>query len=295
MTSNKVWLHHEPRSFGPGAVARNLEAGLKEIGVEIVKQPGKADFHGCLQNPGNFAGLLPEQTLMGPNLFVVPSEESELCDLFKNFVVPSRWVKDLYEKYPQMQGDKKTIDVWPVGIDTEKWLPVPAEYKTCDFFVYIKNSFPAQAEQVEDELHKHALIPAGTLTYGNYEEEDLKAMCDKCQFAVLVTDTESQGIAYMQILSAGLPCFVIDKTMWTYEANKGVKAPATSVPYFDKRCGIKVPSRGIHGMNDEDISELEAFVDRVEEYTPRNYILENHTLAKSAHEYLRLLKKAMGK
>ena len=119
--TDKVWLFHENHHRGPGAVARNLEAGLREIGVEIVKQPPRADYFGCLQNPGKFGEMLPKDALMGPNLFVLPPEAPELCHRFQNFVVPSKWVRDKYLSYPSMRG--KHIWTWPVGIDTERWNP----------------------------------------------------------------------------------------------------------------------------------------------------------------------------
>lgn len=291
--TNKVWLHYSNGNHrGPGVVAKNLIAGLKEIDVEVVDKPGKADLYGCLQDPGRFAEFLPPHTLMGPNLFVLPSEAPALAQFYENYVVPSHWVKDLYSRYPQMQG--KTIDVWPVGIDTEEWKP-SGETPECDYFVYHKNAPSSVGEEISSVLKdKHGLKSGGWISYGNYQEKDLKEHCKRSKFAVLVTDTESQGIAYMQILSMGIPCFVIDKTTWSYQGNPPTKAPATSVPYFDKRCGVKVASRGMLGMSDEDNVELANFVKKVDEdsYSPRMYILETHTLARSAYEYLRLLKKA---
>lgn len=295
MMSDKVWLYYSNESFGPGAVVRNLKAGLEEIGVEILRQPGGADFFGCLQNPGRLYDRIPHHALMGPNLFVVPSEAQYLVEKYQNFIVPSDWVKTLYESFPVMRH--KTIQTWPVGIDTATWKPSPGP-KECDYFVYQKHTPGDIGEEISFTLKdQHGLRSGGWLNYGIYKETDLKELCDRCRFAVLVTDTESQGIAYMQILSSGLPCFVVDKRSWSYNGPGAIQAAASSVPYFDKNtCGITVPSRGQIGMNESDEAELARFVKNVDKsvYSPREYILENHTLAQGATDYMRLIRKAAG-
>lgn len=293
--ADKVWIYHENKAMGPGVVARNLMNGLREIGVEAVLRPGEADYVGCLQNPGQFHDMLPEDTLMGPNLFVLPVEAPHLCQKFKNFVVPSRWVKDLYARFPLMRD--KHIDVWPVGVDTEAWSPggdTTAEPEF-DFFVYQKNIPGPIAEEVNVELkEKHGLKSGGWLTYGRYQEQGLLDLCRKCKFAVLATNTESQGLAYMQILSTGTPCFVINKKLWAYEGNAVETAVASSVPFFDQRCGMTVPGNGMLGMRDADKAQLELFVKNVDKglYAPRDYIVENHMLVHGAEAYMNFLKKA---
>ena len=36
---------------------------------------------------------------MGPNIFVLPNESPEIWNNFKNYIVPSEWVKDLYKQF----------------------------------------------------------------------------------------------------------------------------------------------------------------------------------------------------
>ena len=52
------------------------------------------------------------------------------------------------------------------------------------------------------------------LNYGSYTELDLLSAGEQSLFAILNTSTESQGIAYQEILSMGVPCYVIDKKIW---------------------------------------------------------------------------------
>jgi len=115
------------------------------------------------------------------------------------------------------------------------------------------------------------------IEYGSYTEEDLIALANSSRFCVTVTRTESQGIAYQEILSMNVPMYVIDKTIW--DDMPDISFPATSAPYFDDRCGIK----------HLDLSRFDEFLSRLNEYSPREYILENLTLEKCASEYISLL------
>lgn len=285
----KVYLHYQNSTHrGPGGVVKGLLKGLERLQIEVVSKPSDADYIGSLQHPGAFYEQLPANTLMGPNLFVLPSEAPEICNKFSNFVVPSQWVKDLYSQpiFESMQN--KEIDIWSVGIDTNEWKPnitlkIESESQL-DCFVYYKNRSQQDLALVY-KICKHYNLNFEIIEYGSYKEEQLKSLCDRSKFAILLTGTESQGIAYMNILSTDTPCFVFNKQKWVYENDKSINAPASSVPYFDKRCGEISP--------DVNLALFETFMDNVnnKQYVPRDYILENHTLEMSAKKYIELLKK----
>jgi hypothetical protein len=285
----KIWVHYTNGNFyGPGMVVENLFKGFRKLGdeIEVVSKPARADYVGCLQNPGELFRHMPEKTLMGPNLFVLPPEAPYLCSKFKNFVVPSHWVKNKYEQYQEMS--QKNISVWPVGIDTEEWSD-SAEKKTVikDFFIYQKNTPNELIEKAKLAFTGKGLSCSGVITYGKYNKEDLKSICRSSRFAVLCTKTESQGIAYMSILSTNTPCYVINDSLWKYENGPGVTAEATSVPYFDSRCGLIVSSNDKEFLSSK---RTEEFLGKFESYESRQYILDNHTLELSAKSYVSLLR-----
>jgi len=119
------------------------------------------------------------------------------------------------------------------------------------------------------------------LKYGHYSETELLKSIRESKFCVLLTGTESQGIAYMEILSSNVPCYVINKPYWENSDNTIIH-PACSTPYFDDTCGVIA----------ENYEKFEYFLDNLESFEPRSYILENHTLVQSAQEYLKLLEKS---
>jgi hypothetical protein len=269
-------------------VAKNLLTGLLEAGIPTkIRHQFQPDLAledrllGCLQPIPGMQGL-PRHTLMGPNLFVLPTE-FPLVGQFDHYLVPSTWVLNKYRSFKEL--DHATLDIWSVGVDTEAWKPSPNQEKTLDCFVYFKNR-TATDLAVVNILLKRLGLKSVIVKYGDYQESELKYLCQISKFAVLVTGTESQGLGYMQILSMGVPCYVLDKWFWNYEGQIETKYDGTSVPYFQIGvCGEL--SRVI------DQEHFEKFIQSVKEgkYNPRQYILDNHTLKASAEEYHALLLK----
>jgi len=261
-----LFVGNDKEVRGPYKVAANLLAGLSKIGVEV--SIGKVEEHtGCLRSGVQGYYDLPRSALMGPNLVVLPTDDSIIWTLYKNFVVPSEWVKNLYKSC--YLCDDSNISVWPVGIDTDKFNDLDRK-KDIDCLIYAKGR---EIEELGDLIERHGLSCV-TLTYGLYKEEQLIEYTKRCRFCILLTGTESQGIAYMEILSSGLPCFVLDTKTW-----RGT--PATSVPYFSDICG-KI-------CGTDHYKDFDEFLKNLDSYNPRQYITEYHTLEKSAMRYVDLL------
>ena len=256
---------------GPGKVALNLTTGLKKIGVDFVENE-VGEKNGCLASWSPRYKDLPRETLVGPNLMTLPSDDPSVWHYFDNFIVPCEWVKNKYQQYNLPENVK--LHQWAVGIDTELFSPKSSARSKC--LVYNKRGKQSNLEVILKTL-ENMKIDYILLDYGSYEESDLLLAGEQSLFAILNTSTESQGIAYQEILSMGLPCYAIDKQVW--DDQPGYSFPATSVPYFDDRCGIK----------HHNLSRFGEFLDRLSGFESREYILDNLTLEKSANEYLNIL------
>lgn len=259
---------------GPGKVVSNLAKGLELNGIEVLHN-SVGDLNGCLQAWGTPIEKMDPLTLVGPNLCVVPSELPFIWKRFKNAVVPSDWVRDMYLQFPCVQNESCVLNVWAVGIDTEKFCPREENY-VWDVLLYVKRR-EEEATKIYDELTSKGLRVV-ILVYGSYTENQLIDTARKSKCCVLLTRTESQGIAYQEILSMGLPCYVIDKVIW--DDIKGYSYPATSVPYFDHRCGMKSQS----------MTDFSLFYEQLSSYAPRQYVLDNLSLDRQGREYLNLLR-----
>lgn len=273
----KFGLHYRDigNSNGPNKLVANLIKGLQRINVEYAVNQ-ICEINGCLQSWAPLFQQLPPTTICGPNLVVHPSDNPRIFQKFKRIILPSDWTKLMYECYPETSGCD--FKIWSVGIDTEVY--TPQQDKEIDCLVYYKNRTKSELQGVLDLLNEknqtHALV-----SYGSYKEEVFIGLLKKCRYGILLTGTESQGIAYMEILSSNLPCFVLDKAV--FDVGKG-SFSATSVPYFDATCG-EISSYGSFDM----VNDFKVFLDNVEKYKPREYILKNHTLEKSAAKYVQLL------
>ena len=271
---------------GPGMVYKNLRKGLELLGVEVMNYPIHLDEHYdysvCLSDTKAWeeAFDMSDCSLVGPNNWTVPLPE--VAAKYQDFLVPSQWVKDFYKTYDFMED--KNLHIWPAGIDTEDWPDRSSEPKKGDCLIYFKG-MSEQDKNLAAELLIDRGLSFGCLKYGNYTEDALRDATRQCRFAILVTRTESQGIAYQQILASGLPCFVFEKESWD-DRSPEVECPATAVPYFDDRCGVKVRE----GASREEIYEaFSYFLENLDSFDPRAYIEENLTLEICAQKFLDIL------
>jgi hypothetical protein len=215
---------------------------------------------------------------MGPNLFVLPDEWGDYTKRFDHYVVPSSWVTNIYRQYSNL--DHASIDEWPVGIDANFWNFKHTNRKN-KTLLYYKNRNKEELDQLITSL-KNNNINFEVISYGSYKEEDLVSAIQRCDSCLALGGTESQGIAFMEILASGIPIYALDQEDFSYK-DLDKTHPATSFPYFDVRCGVKVKQF--------DITTWKEFQENLDNFDPRDFILQGHTLEKSAHEYVKLLKK----
>ena len=268
-----LYFNNTTNNSGPGKVATNLIKGLEMLGVDV-KINTTTKYTGCLQTVPHDGDML-----FGPNLFVLPQDvHPSFWERKRNLVVPCQWVKD---KYKTQLGEKHNIHVWPVGIDTDKFVPSDKE-PTNDCLIYFKRGSKESLQELisilEEKKLTHKLIE-----YGSYTEDEFIEAVQSSRFCVMLAGTESQGIAYLEIYSMNVPIYTLDKTVW--DDRPGISFPATSAPYGDGRCGIKTS---------DGFACFDLFLNYVHSFRPREYILENFTLEKCASEYLSLLEKCDG-
>lgn len=269
---DEIGLFYNDQPRGPGKVRDNLLKGLESLDVKVYHNQER-NHTGWLH--GIPSASFPKHWLLGPNLFTLPNDAPpEVWNVRRNIVVNCDWVKDVYAALFRNWNIVVNMSVWAVGIDTEKFKPQKGQRKKC--LVYHKRGSENNLKLILETLTS-LKIDYIVLKYGEYSEEELMSACGESLFAILNTATESQGIAYQEILSMGIPCYVIDKEVW--DDRPEVSCPASSAPYFDNRCGIK----------HNNLSRLSEFLDRLSTFKPRDYILDNLTLEKCASEYIRLL------
>ncbi len=201
----------------------------------------------------------------------------------KRFLVPGEWMRKMCEPY---YGDK--VLVWPAGIDTLSWCPAPLEKKVFDFLIYDKKIWPAQLNDNEllNSITKNLdakQLKYQLIYYGSYTEQELKSKLSNSNAVIFLSVHETQGQAYQQILSTNTPILAWNRGgYWqdpAYYPHRVKYQPVSSVPYWDGRCGLQFATP------DEFPGQLALFLEQRESFAPRQYILDNLTLEKSAAMY----------
>jgi glycosyltransferase involved in cell wall biosynthesis len=229
----------------------------------------------------------PNAVVAGIGLMTHPSEWPTLCEDYpiKRYLQHSAWANDVYRPY---FGDR--CGVWPVGIDTDAWAPSADDHKDIDLLVYDKVRWnhevlePALSAVIRDFARRRNLT-VDRVIYGGYAERDYRTLLARSKGMIFLCEHESQGIAYQECLSRGVPvlawdqghCLDPNRFAW---GQPNIKA--TSVPYFDDRCGERF-------AGSEDLDEkLSIFMGKIDAsaYSPRDFIMENLTLKRCAAQFL---------
>ena len=315
------WLPYDryPRRFirrvvrgkpQPGGVMRwflNLRSGLDQLGVKYTVN----DYARLRRTPGAWACVVGkphvvEKIPAGHPIIYGPGVSSHpLNNDFWNradirlLLISCEWFRQMYE-----QGLPRKIPtaVWAAGIETEKWKPASKSSesgaasmgKMTDFLIYDKVRWEHDRyenellQPIRADLNKRGLS-FKEIRYGFYREEEFHRLLSQCRAMIFLCEHETQGFAYQQTLSCGVPILAWERGgFWQdpeFYPHRVKFAPVSAMPYWDDRCGLKFEgSRDFAARLDEFIE-----INKSSAFRPRDYILENLTLEKCAREYVRLV------
>jgi len=278
----------------------NLCKGLDELGVDYdVNLPFKKLNAGepvIVLGSGRYAlkdYSATNKIIAGIALMTHPSEWPDLFEKYPvaTYLQHSEWTRDLYATH----YGKDKCSIWPAGIDTKKWSPDSSVPKQFDILIY--NKIMWNKQETYDKLARPVIAKLEELglsyteiVYGNYQEAEYFELLKKSKSMIFLCEHESQGFACCEAMSMNVPVFAWDqgvyldphlKTDW----NETSPVPASSVPFFDDTCGMKF-------TDSEDFNEkIGDFWGNVNAgiYHPRDYVLQNLTLKKSAQAMLDLI------
>jgi hypothetical protein len=285
----------KPKAGGQMRVFLNLRAGLDRIGACYRVN----DYGYAVKNPAVTACIVGKPhvldrlewknpILFGAAVFSHPIDDPELFQRrpIRKVLVPGAWMKEMWKPFWN-----DSVAVWPVGIDTARWVAAEPARKSTDVLLYDKIMWDRdRLEPILIEPIRQVLRESGRsfreIRYGQYVEEQFRLALSECRSMIFLCEHETQGIAYQQALSCNVPILAWDHGgYWqdpSYFPHKVKFQPVSSVPYWDQRCGRTFAA----------IDELEnawpAFWDECRSggFSPRDYILENLTLEKCASAYL---------
>jgi len=180
-----------------------------------------------------------KRIILGPHNFVFPTQEWN-----RAFNDPRVSYNCLSDWNRMAVGDLK-LECLPFPVDTDSFAPSDRE-KTHDCLLYTKSRRPEEIEYAVNALKEQGLTYR-RIDYGSYTEADYKEVLASCRFGLWVGRHESQGFALQEALSSGVPLLIWNvETMgeeWngqqSYTGKEGAYE-ATSIPYWDMRCGVVV-------------------------------------------------------
>jgi len=288
-------IRGKSRPGGVMMIAINLMKGLDKIGIPYRFN----DYSYIRKHPDEIACIIgkpqvlfeekwPNPVIFGAGIYSHPIECPNLFDLYPNvkrFLVPGDWMKDMCQPF---YGDK--VIAWPVGIDTNYWQPGNTD-KTFDFLIYdkIRWNHPEQEIELIDPIIKTLDLHKSRyqfINYGNYTHQELMDKLKVSKAVIFLCEHETQGSAYQQILATNTPILAWDRGgFWQdpyYYPHKVKYEPVSSVPYWDVRCGIKFTDAA------DFKDKLTLFLNTIDKFKPRDYIMENLTLEICAEKYLQI-------
>lgn len=228
--------------------------------------------------------------IAGIGLMTHPSEWPNLFTEYPvaKYLQHSTWANNIYTPF----YGEENCGLWPAGIDTNKWAP-SNQKPQFDVLIYNKIRWDYEKWEAQlrtpiiDFLNKHN-ITYHELVYGKYKEVDYKELLSQCKAMIFLCEHESQGIACCEALSTNIPVLAWDQG-YCLDPNRfkwnSPEIPATSVPFFDENCGKRFKDY-------KEFAQLfHSFWEKVEqnEYHPREYVLENISLKKSAQIMLDII------
>lgn len=285
-----------PRMGGVEKVFANLCLGLDRLGIQYssnlpfeklrdsdrvaVLGRGRYSLQGYERANPIVAGI----GLMGH-----PSEWPTLLEDYPvvRYLQHSEWANEVYRPY---FADR--CGIWPVGIDTRSWIPSPGS-KDVNIVLYDKVRWERPRyertliQPIRDLLLRKKLKFA-ELRYGFYDEAEYRDLLARSKAMIFLCEHESQGLAYQECLSCDIPVLAWDQG-YCLDPNRfnwgNPEIPATSVPYFDERCGAK-----FRDMEEFPV-KLDWFLEQIrkQEFKAREYILEHLTLESCSRRFVDIL------
>ena len=212
--------------------------------------------------------------IFGPHFSVFP--EKNHMDMIKgstNFVYiqPSEWAANAWINNPLCKDIN--IQSFAFGVDTEKFSPIKPILEREKVFIYFKYRNPLDLQLIETFLTIKN-YDFRIFSYKNrYSEEEYIEYLQNSKFGIWVGGHESQGFALEEALSSDVPLFVWNvKSMKQEYGSNYHDIPATTIPYWDERCGE-------YFYNPTEIEDkFNIFISKIDTYKPREYILENLTI-----------------
>jgi len=274
------FLHHKNK--------QGLERLLKHKGIEFTYDVRDGASCSLVYSPADAIDTEKyphKKFIFGPHFSVFPTEKLTAINNVRNngiYIQPSEWAVKCWREMNAESAIPLRSFCFPV--DTDKFKPSTDRKNRKTVFVYSKSRHPQELKLVEHVLKSRGIgYRIFDYVKGYREEEYLRCLQDS-KLGIVLGRHESQGFAIEEALSCDVPLLVWDVRSMNQEQGQNYPdVPATSIPYWDGRCGEWF----YEGCKLND--KLTELLNKWNEYKPREYVLENLSVEKCADNFMKLV------
>ena len=228
--------------------------------------------------------------IFGPHVSVFPT--TAIADIVTAatenlmYIQPGEWASSAWRTSPHCRGLR--IETVPFGVDTVKFAPVSSLTPASAVFIYFKRRDPLELDVVCQFLTSRNVF-FHLLNYTqHYDEKDYLNVLHEAKYGIWLGSHESQGFALQEALSCNVPLLVWNVRSMNQEYGSNLPdVPATSIPYWDERCGEQFTVR------QELIDTYDRFMANLNtegKYQPREFVLENLSMTVCQSRFLSAIK-----
>ena len=241
-------------------------------------------------NPIDTSKYPNKKFIFGPHFSLFPDNRLyQINNVNKNsvYIQPSLWPITFWQHYSYFntfQKSNRSVPFKPLflPVNTEKFKPI--KEKREKVFIYFKRRNKDELILIKNFLHQKNIDFVIFDYVKRYNEEDYLKYLQNSKYGIILDAHESQGFAIEEALSCDVPLLVWNVTSMNQEEGSNyLNIPATSIPYWDERCGEYFYNK------DQFEKTYNKFINKLNTYKPREFVIENLSVKKCAEIFKNLL------
>jgi hypothetical protein len=233
--------------------------------------------------PINSSQYPNKKFIFGPHFSVFPDNRLQSINNINNnsvYIQPSEWVCQLWKNYNVETNI--LIKAFPFPVEVEKFCPI--QNSRNEVFIYFKRRKHEELEYVKQFLNNKNITYKIFDYVQKYNEEDYLKCLQNAKYGIIIDAHESQGFAIEEALSCNVPLVVWNVSIMSQEYGSNYSnIPCTSISYWDERCGEYFYKL------EEFETTYNKFINKLETYSPREYIMENLSPQKCGQRFIELI------
>jgi hypothetical protein len=234
--------------------------------------------------PINSSQYPTKKFIFGPHFSVFPDNRLFYINNTNNnsiYIQPSKWAANTWINFNV--ENIIPVKIFPFPVEVKKFCPNQNNKKN-EVFIYFKRRKPEELEYVKQFLNNKNITYKIFDYVKKYDEEDYLKCLQNAKYGIIIDAHESQGFAIEEALSCNVPLLVWNTSVMSQEHGSNYpNIPCSSIAYWDENCGE-------YFYNKEEFeTTYNNFLNKLEGYSPRTYIIENLSPQKCGERFIELI------